>query len=172
MLNEKPIPHPQEVQERIQHGTLNEVNFIATLVGLFMPAMMPSCCKYVEDGANFVNGTSIPKLLEISTDGLLQCKKHRQGRCLSDLLLDHSDAIVEVKCPFPNTFAVNAHYELPIRYVTQILAGMKCKNDTKCTYKSYLQESTTFFKCTFDDDLWTYIWMHRNEEKIEGLHQQ
>ena len=67
------MPQAQEVQERMQHGTVNEVNGIATLVGLFMPAMMPSCCKYVEDGANFVNGISIPKLLEISTDGLLQC---------------------------------------------------------------------------------------------------
>ena len=71
-------------------------------------------------------------------------------------MLEHSDAIVEVKCLFPNMFAVNVHYELPIHYMTEILARMKCENVLKCIYISYSKESSTFFKCTFDDELWAY----------------
>ena len=41
-----------------------------------MPAYLPECAKYIEDGCNFINGNQIPKLLEISTDGFIQCLKN------------------------------------------------------------------------------------------------
>ena len=61
--------------------------------------------------------------------------------------------IIEIKCPFPNERNVPIHYEIPDRYVTQILAGMKAKNVNECIYVSYSEESTTFFKCSFDREL-------------------
>ena len=40
---------------------------------------------------------------------------------------------------------------------------MKCKNVTKYTYISYSKESTTFLKCTYNAELWAYIWIHIQE---------
>ena len=105
-----------------------QVNAIGTLVGIFMPAYFPHCARYIEDGANFINGKSVPRLLEISTDGIIKCCRNEDTRtCESDLLLDHFNCIVEIKCPYPNNRNVPVHYDLPLRYVTQILAGMKVK---------------------------------------------
>ena len=33
----------------------------------------------------------------------------------------------------------------------------------KNIYISYSKESTTFFKCTFDEELWEYMWIHLKE---------
>ena len=46
-----------------------QINAIGTLVGIFMPAYFPNCARYIEDGANFINGESVHRILGISTDG-------------------------------------------------------------------------------------------------------
>lgn len=132
---------------------------MGTLIGLFMPAYFPHCARYIEDGANFLNGESIPRLMEISTDGIIKCCRNKDiDSCESHLLLDHFDCIVEIKCPYPNNRNLPVHYDLPVRYVTQILAGMKVKRTLKCLYISYSEESTTFMECKFDSDLWEHLW--------------
>ena len=149
-----------------------QVNAIGTLVRLFMPAYLPHCARYIDDGANFLNGESIPRLMEISTDGIIKyCRNENIDSCQSDLLLDHFDCIVEIKCPYPNNRNLLAHYNLPIRYVTQILAGMKVKRTVKCLYISYSEESTTFMECKFDNDLWQYLWVEtkKNYDYINPL---
>ena len=100
-----------------------------------MPAYLPHCARYIEDGE------TIPRLMEISTDGIIKCCHNENiDSCQSDLLLDHFDCIVEIKCPYPNKRNLPVHYNLPIRYVTQILAGMKVKRTVKCLYiESVLQ---------------------------------
>ena len=110
----------------MKHGTENEIHGIATLASLYMPAFMPQCCQYIGDGANFLNGKEQTWLL-FSTHGHLKCKKHNcDEMCNSDLNVLHENMIVEVKCPYPNPLTVPVHYILPVRYVTQILVGMKC----------------------------------------------
>ena len=155
-----PKEHSADVKAYMKHGMDNEIHGVATLTGIFMPAFMPPCCKFIEDGANFIHGKDTHRLIEVSTDGLLKCKKHEGNNkeCLCDNSWSHSNMIIEIKCPFPNERNVPIHYEIPDRYVTQILAGMKAKNVNECIYVSYSEESTTFFKCSFDRELWREIY--------------
>ena len=133
-------------------------------MGLFIPALIPKCATYVEDGANFIEGKQISKLLKVSTDGYLKCQKHENNfQCSEHLKYEHYDMIIKCKCPFPNEFNIPVHYSLPIRYVTQTLAGMHAKRVMTCLYISYLKNSTTFLKCTFDKNLWNILWNATND---------
>ena len=68
-----------------------------TLVGIFMPAYHLHCARYIKDDANFINGENVPRLMEILTDGITKCCKNANtDECVSELLLDHFDCIVEI----------------------------------------------------------------------------
>ena len=43
----------------------NEIYGVATLTGIFMPAFMPPCCKFIEDGANFIHGKDTHRLIQV-----------------------------------------------------------------------------------------------------------
>ena len=134
-----------------------QINGIATLIGLFMPAYFLECAKYVEDGCNFINDQKIDKLMEISTDGVIKLCKNKDS-CYSTITnMEDCDMIVEIKCSYPNNHNLPVHYSLPKKYVTQMLAGMKCKRSLNCIYVCYSKESTTFFKCKFNNDLWKIL---------------
>ena len=116
-------------------------------MGLFIPALLPNCATYVEDGVNFIEGKQISKLLEVSTDGYLKCWKHENNfQCSECLKYEHCDMIIKCKCPFPNKFNIPVHYSWPIRYVTQTLAGMHAKRVMTCLYISYLKKQYNIFK--------------------------
>ena len=136
-----------------------------------MPVYFPHCARYIEDGANFINDESVLRLIEISTDGIIKCCRNENTEaCESDLLLDHFDCIVEIKCPYPNNRNVPVHYDLPVRYVTQILAGMKVKKTLKCLYISYSKKSTTFMECKFDSELWKELWTEMKKFMMTSIH--
>ena len=79
----------------MKHGTDNEIDEIATLASLYMPAFVSQCCQYFEDGANFLNGKEQTQLLEISTDGHSKCKNHNCDEiCKSNLNVHHENMIV------------------------------------------------------------------------------
>ena len=79
-----------------------------------MPAFFPRCAKFVEDGANFLNGYNINRLMEISTDGHIKCNKHSDGSsCCNRLQCVHEDMVVEIKCPFPSERNLPVHYSFP-----------------------------------------------------------
>ena len=44
------VPVSEEVQKYIQFGSENEINTIASLVGLIMPDLLPSCFSFFEVG--------------------------------------------------------------------------------------------------------------------------
>ena len=50
------IPPPQfhsDVQHIMKYGSENEVNALAALSGIFMPALLPHCSTLFEDGPSF-----------------------------------------------------------------------------------------------------------------------
>ena len=71
MLGIDPPPFTDDVCAKLEHGQHNKLNAIATLVSIYMPAIFPSCAKYIEDGANFMHGQNKRRLLEVSTDGII-----------------------------------------------------------------------------------------------------
>ena len=67
-----------------------------------MPAFLPECATYIEDGANFINGENVPNLLEVSTDGFIQCLDKRKCIYKNCLEWNHSNLIIEIKCHVGN----------------------------------------------------------------------
>ena len=73
---------------------------------------------------------------------------------------------IELKCPYPgNVFKPPVHYEIPERYVTQLLSEMVALNVETLLYVSYSRKSSTAFIVKFDTDLWKIIW-NEMEKKI------
>ena len=81
-----------------------------------MPAFLPQCATYIKDGANFIDGDKIKWLLEVSTDGYIKCSNHngRNVHCSKMLNYEHSDLIMEAKCPYPNEDQLPVHYNIPV----------------------------------------------------------
>ena len=101
--------------------------------------------------------------MEVSTDGVIKLCKNKDS-CYSTITnMEDCDMIVEIKCSYPNNHNLPVHYSLPKKYVTQMLAGMKCKRSLNCIYVCYSKESTTFFKCKFDNDLWKILWLETKD---------
>ena len=121
-----------------------------------MPAFLPQCATYIKDGANFIDGDKIKWLLEVSTDGYIKCSNHngRNVHCSKMLNYEHSDLIMEAKCPYPNEDQLPVHYNIPVQYVPQVLSGMRAKRVHTCLYVSHSKQSTTFLKCKYDKETW------------------
>ena len=67
-----------------------------------MPAYLPECATYIQDGCNFKNGNEIHKLLEISTDGVIQCLENKKCMYKNHMEWNHMNLIAEIKCPVGN----------------------------------------------------------------------
>ena len=73
-----------------------------------MSVFLPQCATYIEDGANFIDGDKIKQLLEVSTD------EYKNFHCSKMLNYEHSDLIMEAKCPYPNEDQLPVHYNIPV----------------------------------------------------------
>ena len=67
------VPVSEEVQKYIQFGSENEINAIASLVGLIMPDLLPSCFSFFEVGPQFIHGVHRENLIKVSADGIINC---------------------------------------------------------------------------------------------------
>ena len=223
-----------EIKEKLEHGTKNEVNGIATLVGMVIPHYFPNL-HYVEEGSHIVMNKDQP-LLFVSPDGslcddaaVLQMKTHRlqdasatmdgldQFQVIPDdqrgtyydasltatemkttsnpTLTSHVHSVpisshleeannqaslsgapltsefsdistnalpvprvaCEIKCPFPVDYKPPVHYELPVYYVTQILAEMASMGVDTTIFASWSAQSMTVFEVSNDPILWDEI---------------
>ena len=144
-------------KKRIEFGSENEVNGVATLVGILIPALLPSCHEYYEVGPIFIDGSDKKKLIEVSSDGLIQCANGSEN-CTTCTAQNHTRIGVEVKCVYPDEeFPKFPHYQLPVRYVTQVLSEMKALDVEKLWLISFTLESVTLIEVTFDPVLWNRL---------------
>lgn len=145
-------PH---VQAMLDHGTLNEENAVATLVGRFMPIYFPDA-YFIEEGCYILPGKEVECLGEVSPDGSIrQVEIDSNGQLIE---VQNVLAAVEIKCPFPADEKITVHYKFPEYYVCQCLAEMRVLETDRLIYVSYSAESTTFFQVNFSDELWEAIW--------------
>ena len=68
--------YSDQVKKYMEHGSKNKINAVATVTGILMPALLPVCTHFFEDGANFLDGDNCQKLVEISSDGMLRTLNH------------------------------------------------------------------------------------------------
>ena len=113
-----------------------------------MPTLLPQCVTYIEDGTNFIDADNTKWLLEVSTDGYIKCSDHNGNNvsCSKVLNYEHYDMIMKVKYPYPDDDKIPVHYKLPIRYVQQVLSGMRAKRVHTCLYVSHSKKKYNIFK--------------------------
>ena len=132
----------EETKLRMKHGVDNEQNAMVTLVSKILPVYYPGV-DYFEEGCYEVIVNETP-LIVVSPDG--------SGR------RDSSNGVVvafEFKCPAPGkTFTTPIHYEVPTRYVPQLLAEMAVLQCTTLLYVSWSKATSTIFEVKFDQSLW------------------
>ena len=112
----------EEVQKRLEHGSLSEINATATLTGKVIPMYYPDC-KYIEEGAHVVLSSDNKPTVLVSPDGSLGT-------------IDPMDPVsparryaCEFKCPYGNDYKPTVHYEIPIRYASlDVQKKIGCSN--------------------------------------------
>ncbi|CAC5410294.1 unnamed protein product [Mytilus coruscus] len=128
----------KEVKKRMEHGTINEINATATLVSKFLPIYYPEM-KYIEEGVHYVNDNDQPYFI-VSPDGSLGYMD----------TLSSSDPVpligCEFKCPVATEYKTPVHYEVPKRYVTQVLSEMAAMDVKELMYLCWTEESSTVFR--------------------------
>ena len=93
------LQFPSDVQQRMEYGSENEVNALATLSGIFMPAFLPPCSTLYEDGPYFLGSNEVPHLMEVSPDGFTTLCSLES--CYQPCAIQHENLVVEIKCPYP-----------------------------------------------------------------------
>ncbi|XP_060589874.1 uncharacterized protein LOC132745056 [Ruditapes philippinarum] len=141
---EKPQP-TKEAIERMQYGTDNEINAVATLTSKFLPVYLPGT-NFVEEGCEIVrhNGNII---IVVSPDGSIRGKE--------DVDIQYA---VEIKCPYPGkVYTTPVYYKMPWYYVSQVLMEMYVLKVNRLLFVCYSSDSSTIFEAPFDEILWTEI---------------
>ena len=140
----------EDTAKFMRHGTINEENAIATLVGIVMPLYYPDY-SYYEEGAHLIEGSDGEPLMLVSPDGSLRPVSD------GDTIIPTARVVVEVKCPYPNEFVPPVHYKVPERYVPQVLSEMAAMHVDECIYLSWSKHCSTVFRIKFDEMLWAEI---------------
>ena len=154
-----------EVQKYLDFGTENEIHAVATLVGCIMPVLLAPCYIFLECGPAFIHGLSRNNLIEVSVDGIVQCKNSEV--CTHDHR-GRKKIAVEVKCHYPSDdFPKFLMYRLPTRYVLQMLAEMAVHGAEELWLLSYTLYSMTVSIVYFDVTLWEKL-LHLTESKYGG----
>ncbi|CAG2256016.1 unnamed protein product [Mytilus edulis] len=139
----------EDTAKRMEHGTVSEIHAIATLTTKVLPLYYPNLA-YIEEGAHVINSNGTPLIL-VSPDGSLG-KMNMDG-------IDIPTPVVacEFKCPSPSDFRTPVHYDMPIRYIPQVLSEMASMNVEELIYLCWTDESSTVFRVHFDTDTWKLI---------------
>ncbi|KAK7507914.1 hypothetical protein BaRGS_00000879 [Batillaria attramentaria] len=142
-------PFDTETERRMQHGSDNEINAIATLVAKVLPVFFPNTA-YVEEGCELLHLNQDPFMV-ISPDGSVREIQAETSRPSDAALM-----AVEIKCPYPDKlFTTPVFYHLPWYYSVQILSEMYALQTQQLLFLCYSDESTTVMIAEFDSRLWS-----------------
>ena len=154
----QPPPVSEELQKKFDHGTKNEVNTISTLISTVVPVYLPACYAFYEVGAAFIGSEEKPHLIEVSADGILQCSFGHPS-CPNYAIHGEQKIAVEIKSPTPHeNVAETIFYDVPNRYVPQILSEMKAYGCEELWLVCSTAISASVISYQFDNDLWMSFW--------------
>ena len=158
-------PLSTEVQEYIKFGSENEINAISTLIGLMMPALLPSCHSSFKVGPKFIHGVHRKNFIEVSGDGIIQCTK---GDACEKKKLNprrHKRIAVEAKSIFPSEDMPKfPYYKLPVRHVPQCLSEIVAYEADELWLIAFTLYSVSLIIVYFDQTLWDKL-LNLAEEK-------
>ena len=111
-----------EVQKYLDSGIANKIHAVSMLVRCLTPTLLPPCSIFLECGPEFIHETSKKNLIEVSADGIMQCK---HGEVCTQDHRGRKKIAVKVKCHYPSEdFPKFPMYRLPTRYIPQMFAEM------------------------------------------------
>ena len=121
-----------------------------------IPSLLPTCSRYLEVGPKFIHGSSQEKLLEVSSDGLIECINENCSNT------DHPNAkkriVIENKCLYPNENVPHQLYnEMPSCHVPQCLSKMVAYNAEELWLVCYTLYAVSIISVQFDAHLWNKI---------------
>jgi hypothetical protein len=128
-----PEPEPSIDQKRaMEHGTDNEINGVATLVGRILPVIAPTL-EFHEEGCVCIKDKDT-MIMVVSPDGSLYISETKE-----------IIAGVEIKCPVGKV-----HSSVPVRYYLQCLSEIKALGVEFLYYVCWTQEITSVVKTEKD----------------------
>lgn len=125
------------VKQAMRHGTENEENAIATIVGKVMPVFFPTL-TFKEEGCVVIKESEKP-IMVVSPDSSL-----RQGTSLSSTKI-----AVEIKCPVNKV-----HSQFPPRYLLQCLGEIQALEVENLVFVSWTPQETNVFMVRRDESLY------------------
>ena len=138
-----------------------QINCLGTLLGTILPAFVPRCHRYVEEGCRILPTAVNDKFMIVSPDGLVKCVNHCDGNCVNLLQLPIGPMALEMKCPYTpihNKEMLPVQYKCPEYYICQVMSEMKATNSNTCHFASCSPESVAMSYIDFSDNLWCEIW--------------
>ena len=148
----QPETHDAETLKRMQYGSEQEINAVATLVAKVLPVYFPHTSFYEEGCYVLPNANDTGKFV-VSPDGSI-----RQTITVNNTTSTIPVMGVEIKCPYPGkVYSAPVHYGLPEYYIPQVLSEMVALNVSSLLYVSYSNHSSVVLIAQFDNELWTDI---------------
>ena len=121
-------------------------------LNMVLPVTLASCYIFLECGPAFIHGASRKNFIEISIDGIIQCKN---GEVCTHNHRGRKKIAVKVKCHYPSEdFPKFPMYRLPTRYIAQMLAEMVVYGVEELWLLSYTLYIMTVSIVYFDGKLW------------------
>ena len=142
------------LQKRLKHSTDNEVNILATLVGLIMPAYLPSCYAYFEVRPVVLQYRKLR--IVVSADGLLHCTN---GKSCENYEI-HGERKIALEFKSPYSTSENPHvtvYETPPRNVPKISLEMKVLECSELWLLFGTKKSITVMRCIKEEDMTLHL---------------
>ena len=137
-----------------------QINCLGTLLGTILPAFVPRCHRYVEEGCRILPTAVNDKFMIVSPDGLVKCVDHCDGNCVNLLQLPIGPMALEMKCPYTpihNKEMLPVQYKCPEYYICQVMSEMKATNSNTCLFASCSPESVAMSYIDFSANLWCKI---------------
>ena len=139
------------------------VDAIATTCKLFLPAYLPSCTLFYEEGVRLMNGLVVPNLLSCRPAGIV---RHNHGipleqfKCNQNLNNDHENFCVLVNTE-PACFGNIAMTCKPCKkFAVNCLVTMRLTQKLKCLYVTVGTTSVSFCFVTFEQSVWKKLYRH------------
>ena len=147
-----------------------QINALATIAGIFLPAFFPRCHVLHEVGSLFIAAPNFPKFLEVSPDGIITCNNNC-GNCSNIMQVPVGTLSLELKCQYTsisNKKMLPVQYQPPQYYCCQLLCQMVATNTYIMLFGSCSLESMAICFVDRCQDTWKPLWHLAHEMYADG----
>ena len=138
-----------------------QINAVATLSSVFIPAFFPKCHKFQEMGSLFLPHGNYPNLMIVSPDGLITCSEGcGPSGCDNRIMFPTGNISIEIKSPYTpieNKRMLPVHYNPPYYYCSQILSQQYACDTPMSLYVSCSPDSMVVTLLDHKERLWTKL---------------